>query len=83
MVIKKALWPFFVDAVQFRQGYKDTTRKQFTFYRYVLRNFWYSFDQFRKDERLSRPCSHQVRLNTGLLDWESSALTFMPFMVYI
>ena len=28
-----------------------------------------------KDERLSRPWSHTVVLNTGPLDWESSALT--------
>ena len=33
-----------------------------------------SFYRPRKDERLSRPWSHPVVLNTGLLDWESSAL---------
>ena len=35
----------------------------------------------RKDERLSRPLSHQVALNTGLLDWESSALTTRPLLL--
>ena len=33
-----------------------------------------------KDERLSRPWSHPVVLNTGLLDWESSALTTRPLL---
>ena len=31
-----------------------------------------------KDERLSRPWSHPVVLNTGPLDWESTALTTRP-----
>ena len=39
------------------------------FYHEVPRNFWYSFDRPRKDERLSRPWSHLVVLNTGPLDW--------------
>ena len=52
-----------------------TSRWQFTFYHSVPRNAWYSFYRPRKDERLSRPWSHPVVLNTGLLDWESSALT--------
>ena len=33
-----------------------------------------------KDERLSRPWSHPVVLNTGPLDWESSALTTWPLL---
>ena len=41
-------------------------------------NSRYSFYQPRKDERLSRPWSHPVVLNTGPLDWESSALTARP-----
>ena len=51
------------------------SRRQFTFYHSVPRNSWYSFYQPRKDERPSRPWSHPVVLNTGLLDWESSTLT--------
>ena len=35
--------------------------------------------QPRKDERLSRPWSHPVVLNTGTLDWESSTLTTRLF----
>ena len=34
----------------------------------------------RKDERLSRPWSHPVVLNTGPLDWESSAITTRPLL---
>ena len=34
----------------------------------------------RKDERLSRHRSHPVVLSTGLLDWESSALTTRPLL---
>ena len=33
-----------------------------------------------RDERLSRPCSHPVVLNTGPLDWESCALTTRPLL---
>ena len=40
-------------------------RRQFTFYHWVPRNFWYSFDRPRKDERLSQPWSYPVVLNTG------------------
>ena len=35
----------------------------------------------RKDERLSRPWSHPAVLNTGPMDWESSALTTRPLYV--
>ena len=52
-----------------------TSRRQFTFYHSVPRNSWYSFYRPWKNERLSRPWSHPVVLNTGLLDWESSAFT--------
>ena len=41
---------------------------------------WYSFYRPRKDEWLSRPCSHPVVLNTRSVDWESSALTTRPFL---
>ena len=33
-----------------------------------------------EDERLSRPWSHPAVLNTGPLDWESSALTTRPLL---
>ena len=36
--------------------------------------------QPREDERLSRPWSHPAVLNTGPLDWESSALTTRPLL---
>ena len=57
---------------------KATSRRQFTFYHSFARNSWFSFYQPRKDERLSQPQSHPVVLNTGPLDWESSALTTRP-----
>ena len=46
-----------------------TSRRQFIFYHLVPRNFWYSFYQPRKDERLSQTWSHPVVLNLGPLDW--------------
>ena len=57
-----------------------TSRRQFTFYHSVPRNSWYSFYRPRKDERLSRPWSHPVVLNTGPLDWKSSTLTTRPLL---
>ena len=57
-----------------------TSRRQFTFYHSVPRNSWYSFYRPQKDERLSRPWSHSLVLNTGPLDWESSALTTRPLL---
>ena len=58
-----------------------TSRRQFTFYRSVPRNSWSSFYRPRKDERLSRPWSHPVVLNMGLLDWKSSTLTTRPVLL--
>ena len=69
-----------MDGVQLPQGCRATTRSQFTFYHLGPRNFWYSFDRPRKDERLSRPWSHPAVLNTGPLDGESSALTTRPLL---
>ena len=43
----------FMDGVQLPQGHAVTTRRQFTLYHQVPRNFWYSFDQSWKDEKLS------------------------------
>ena len=65
----KTLWPFP------SQGYRNTTRRQFTFYHSVPTSFRYSTDWLRKDERLSSPCSHSVALNQGPLDWKTSTLT--------
>ena len=62
-----------MDRVQLSQGQRSTSRRQFTFYHYFSRNFWYSFYKLQKDERLSRPWSHPMVLKKGLLDWESSA----------
>ena len=76
---KKIMTPFY-GGTQLPQGCRATTRRQFTFYHYVSRNSWYSFDRPRKDETLSRPWSHQVVLNTRILDWKSSALTTRPLL---
>ena len=74
----KKIWPLLMDFLQLPQGHRATTRRQFTFCHYFPRNSWYSFNRPQKDERLSRPWSHQVILNTRPLDWESSALTTRP-----
>ena len=39
--------------VQLSQGYRATTKRQFTFYHLALRTSWYSFSHPEKDERLS------------------------------
>ena len=59
---------------------RATSRRQFTFYHLVPRSSWYSFYRPREDERLSRPWSHPVVLNTGPLVWETSALTTRPLL---
>ena len=61
---------------------RATSRRQFTFYHEVPRNSWCSLYRPRKDERLNRPWSHRVVLNTGPLDWESSALTTWLFRTH-
>ena len=43
-------------------GVLQPGRRKFTFYHQVSRNFWYSFDQPWKDERLSRPLSQLVEI---------------------
>ena len=70
-----SLWPLFIDGIQVPQGCIVITRRQFTFYQYVPRNSWYSFDRLPEDEKLSRPWSNPVVVNTESLDWESSVLT--------
>ena len=47
-----------MDGIQMPQGCRVTTSRQCTFYHFVPRNPWYSFDQPQKGERLSRPWSH-------------------------
>ena len=51
-VTKKILLPLFVDGFQLPQGYRATTRKQFTFYHSVPRSSSLSFNWPWKDERL-------------------------------
>ena len=60
-----------MDDVQLPQGYSEEAvrRRQFTFYHYVFRNSWHSFNRPRRDEMQSRPWSHPGILNTGPLDW--------------
>ena len=36
--LKKTLWPFLINGVQLSQGYRATTRRQFTFYHSVPRS---------------------------------------------
>ena len=72
-----------MDGVQLFQGYRATTRRQFTFYRYVPRRSWYSFDQPQKSEKLSWPWSHPVVLNPGPRDWKSSALITRPLLTWL
>ena len=75
----KTLWPLFMDGVQLPQGYSHFEEAVY-FYHSVPRNSWYSFYRPRNDDRLSRPWSHPVFLNTGPLDWESSTLTTRPLL---
>ena len=68
-----------MDEVQLPHGYSHFGEAVY-FLPLVPRNPWYSFYRPRKDERLSRPWSHPVVLNTGPLDWESSTLTTRPLL---
>ena len=59
-----------MDGVQSHQGYRATTRRQFTFYHSIPRNSWHSFNRPWIDERLSQSWSYPVVvLNMGPLDW--------------
>ena len=75
----KTLWPLLWMGFNCLKAIA-TSRRQFTFYHSVPRNSWYSFYRPWKDDRLSRPWSHPVFLNTGPLDWESSTLTTRPLL---
>ena len=70
-----------MDGVQLPQGLSHFEEAVY-FLPQVPRNSWYSLYQPRKAERLSRPWSHPMVLNTGPLEWESSALTTMPLLRY-
>ena len=74
-IIWKKLWPLFMHGVQLSQGYRTTTKRQFTSYHSLPRSSCYLFNRPLKDERLGWPWSHPAVLNPGPLDWESSALT--------
>ena len=52
-LLRKTLWPLFMDGVQLSQSYRATTRRQFT------RSSWYSFNQLQgwKAELTSEPPS--------------------------
>ena len=71
-----------MDGVQLPQDYSHFEEAVY-FLTLVPRNSWYSFYRPRKDERLSRPLSHPVVLNTGPLDWESSTLTTRPLKAFL
>ena len=68
-----------MDGVQLPQG-QSHFKEAVYFLPLVPRNSWYSFYRPRKDERLSRPWSHSMVLNTGPLDWETSILTTRPLL---
>ena len=71
----RILWPLFMDGVQLPHGQSNFEEAVYFLPPLSPRNSWYSLQRPRKDERLSQPWSHPVVLNTGPLDWESSALT--------
>ena len=54
--------------IQLSQGWRVTTRREFTFYYYVPGRSWYSLDRPWKDERVNRPLSRPVVLIPGPLD---------------
>ena len=64
------------NCVKVTELYKETVY----FLPLIPRNFWYSFDRPRKDEKLSWSWRHPVVLNSGPLDWKSSALSTRPFL---
>ena len=71
-----------MDGVQSHQGYRATTRRQFTFYHSIPRNSQHSFNRHWIEKRLSQSWSYQVVvLNMGPLDWESSTFTTRPLLL--
>ena len=65
-----------MDEIRLSQRYKATTRRQFTCYHYVPRISSYSFDQPRKNERISQPWSFPKV--SGPWTGEASALSAVP-----
>ena len=79
--IQNTLWPLFTDRVQLPQGWSHF-KEAVSFLPLNPQEFLVLLYQPWKDERLSRPWSHLVLLNTGPPDWESSALTTRPLLYY-
>ena len=83
LLLKKTLRLLFMDGVQLSQGYRASTRRQFTFYYSAPWTSRYLFNQPCMDERLSWLWIHPAVLNLGSLDWESSStLTTWSLLVY-
>ena len=63
-----------MDGVQLLQGYSHFEEAVYflppSFQKFLVLTY-----RPGKDERLGRPWSHSVVLNTGLLDWDLSTLT--------
>ena len=68
----KTLRPLFMDGVQLPQGQRHFEEAVYFFPLSPQKFLVLTLP--RKDERLSRPCSHPVVLNTRPMDWESSTL---------
>ena len=71
----KTLWPLFMDGFQLPQSCSHFKEAVYFLPLSSQKFLVYSFYRPRKDEKLSRPWSHTVVLNTGPLDWKSSTLT--------
>ena len=61
-------------------NYLKASRSQFNFLLLSFQKFLLLIWSISKGERLNRHCSHPMVLNTGPLDWESSALTTRPLL---
>ena len=55
------LWPLFFDGVQLPQGYAEPLRGDSLLF---TRNFWYSLDQYRKNERLRCVSTYLIPIRT-------------------
>ena len=71
----KTLQPPFTIRVHLSQGQEATIMKQITFNHQISWKLWYLFD------RLSRTKNHQMDLNIGFDDSESSSLLTRPFVL--
>ena len=59
----KTLLPLSIVGVQLSQCQWATTRRNLNFYQEITKGSWYSFDQPRKDEKLSCPWNRPIVLN--------------------